>query len=172
MFVKRIAHQIKVQKRSYDRILAIGRGGLIPGVLLSHKLKTEMMVIMAKNFLYYNKENPVDRVILSQIANIINTGNFLDKKRMDYVTLVKEIKEGKKTLQSERIKKVLVVDEIVDSGKSLVEVLDVCKLAGWNCHVAVLIEKPQKLVKIDYSGDVLDKNIWAKFVWESENENV
>ena len=60
--------------------------------------------------------------------------------------------------------KVLIVDDLVDTGKTVAEVIK--RLREKNTHVAVLAKKPWSIISPDYYLFETDK--WVVFPWEEE----
>ncbi|AZL54082.1 phosphoribosyltransferase [Aliarcobacter skirrowii] len=63
-------------------------------------------------------------------------------------------------------KKVLIIDDIVDSGKTMVEILKLLNNRFPNCEfkLATLFYKPTALIKPDFYINKTD--IWIEFFWE------
>ena len=61
-------------------------------------------------------------------------------------------------------KKVLIVDDLVDTGETVAEVIK--RLREKNTHVAVLAKKPWSIISPDYYLFETDK--WVVFPWEEE----
>ena len=63
-------------------------------------------------------------------------------------------------------KKVLIIDDIIDSGKTMVEILRVLNEKFPNCEfkLATLFYKPTALIKPDFYINKTD--IWIEFFWE------
>lgn len=165
ILINRVVKQIKDSNYKFERIIAVGRGGLVPGTMLSHIFHVDMSVIMAKNFLYgdtrdrkWKTERKVEeKLILSQIAQINKlTGYFNMDEKIEVMS------------HNEKISNVLIVDDIVDSGLTIVRVKEYVKRMGYKYKVAVLINKKtgQTLVVPEFYGDQVSKNIWIKFAWE------
>jgi len=110
-----LTNKIRASKQEYDLIAGITRGGLVPAVMLSHKLNTPMMAMSPLDVL------PAD-------------------------------------------KRILVVDEIYDTGKTLDKVQEL------NPHVdiAVLIHNTDK--PLMFFGIKNDTQRWIVFPWENDNE--
>ncbi|MGC7380965.1 phosphoribosyltransferase, partial [Xanthomonas citri pv. citri] len=63
-------------------------------------------------------------------------------------------------------KKVLVVDDVVDSGRTLALVLELLRGYGAECRSAVIYEKPRSEVRPDFSWNSTDE--WIVFPWSAE----
>lgn len=66
-------------------------------------------------------------------------------------------------------KKVLVVDDIVDSGRSIKEILDDWQIPREFVDIAALVYNTSQDVKVNFYGRTIDRNIdkqWLNFWWE------
>ena len=65
-----------------------------------------------------------------------------------------------------KTKKVLVVDDIVDSGETMREILKLLKdkFPNTEFKLATIFYKPSACIKADYSVKIADK--WIEFFWE------
>jgi hypoxanthine phosphoribosyltransferase len=141
-----IEQQIKKSELKFDEILAIARGGVIPGVILSYRLNL-----------------PVTFVDWS----------FRDTPKQDWDKIDAigyRIRAGSK---------VLIVDDILDSGVTLANLYDTLRLsygsrAGYTqCCLAVLVRNttcPVQIIPEYYGRDInrhIDKD-WVEFWWENK----
>ena len=62
--------------------------------------------------------------------------------------------------------KVLIVDDVADTGETLRMVRDFCAAHVAETRVAVVYEKPRSVVKADYVWRYTDQ--WISFPWSSE----
>jgi hypoxanthine phosphoribosyltransferase len=138
--IETLVRKIKKSKIEFSYIVALSRGGLIPGVVLSHKLNLRLVPISWSTRDHENKESNC------WVPEDINNG-----------------------------KKVLVVDDIVDSGEALRTMfedwnLSVCKKLDYNnIYVASLIyNKDQSIVPNFYGTKISRKKVpeWFEFWWE------
>lgn len=138
--IETLVRKIKRSKVEFSYIVALSRGGLIPGVILSHKLGLRLVPISWSTRDHENKESNC------WVPEDINNG-----------------------------KKVLVVDDIVDSGEALRTMfedwnLSVCKKLDYNnIYVASLIyNKDQSIVSNFYGTKISRKKTpeWFEFWWE------
>ena len=144
-FDKDIDYLVKKIKRSkiqFNYIVALSRGGLIPGVVLSHKLDLRLVPVS------WSTRDTGDKEYNCWIPEDIQAGY-----------------------------KILVVDDIVDSGEALRTLF-----ADWdasapkklnfdNVHVASLIyNKDQSIVPEFYSRKISRKKTpeWFEFWWEKK----
>ncbi len=138
--IETLVRKIKKSKIEFSYIVALSRGGLIPGVVLSHKLDLRLVPIS------WSTRDHQDRETNCWIPEDVNAG-----------------------------KKILVVDDIIDSGVALRTMfedwnLSVCKkLDSNNIYVASLIyNKDQSIVPNFYGTKISRKKTpeWFEFWWE------
>ena len=115
-------------------ILSINRGGCIPGVYLSHKIKIP------------------HKVIDIQLRDSSISPNFsvLNDSLSKY-------------------KRVLIIDDINDTGKTFSLIKNHSIKFKSNIHLAALINNVKSEVKIEYQGQFIDKSkkpVWFVFPWE------
>lgn len=129
--VNKIANTILSKKDNFDVVIGLSRGGLIPGVMLSHKLN------------------------------------------LPFIPLVWQTRDGskkdKKLLKQYNKETTLVIDDLIDSGKTFYEVIKVAP----NVKYAALFDKQLSLnseyfsKNLDYCGSLLyNDNRWLIFPWE------
>lgn len=122
-----------------DIIIPIARGGLIPGGALSYSLGVKLSDTMNVEFYTDVNETLPDPVLLEPLLD------------------VRSLKECR----------VLVVDDVVDSGRTLDLVLDILrKEQVTEVRSAVLYGKPTSVVDPDYVWRRTDQ--WICFPWSSE----
>ena len=135
-----LVSKIKKSKVEYSYIVALSRGGLIPGVILSHKLGLKLVPIT------WSTRDSGDKESNCWIPEDVNDGH-----------------------------KILVVDDIVDSGEALKTLLEdwnssiYNQLMMENIHVATLIyNKDQSIVPKFYANKISRKKVpeWFEFWWE------
>ena len=115
-------------------ILSINRGGCIPGVYLSHKIKIPHKVIDIQ--LRDSSISPNFSVLNDCLA---------------------------------KYKKLLIVDDINDSGNTLKLIKDHSVKNESEIRFAALINNIKSKIKIDYQGQLIDKSknpVWYIFPWE------
>lgn len=139
--IETLVTKIKKSKVEFSYIVALSRGGLIPGVVLSHKLELRLVPIS-----WSTRDNPMDREYNCWIPEDVNTG-----------------------------KKILVVDDIIDSGEALRTMFEDWsssvgnKLNAENIYIASLIyNKDQSIVPNFYGTKISRKKTpeWFEFWWE------
>lgn len=131
--------QIKATKKKYDWIIGINRGGLVPSVLLSHRLGVSHGVHTVQS--YSGKEK---RELKSDL----------------YISMIGLIKPNHN---------ILVVDDIADSGDSLSAALKAIRKKdddAINIDVATLHYKPQSRFKPNYFAKQIENEVWVMYPWE------
>jgi len=131
-----LANKIDSQDLKFDKILAIGRGGLILGVVFSHIFSIPIHIIFVRS--YDGKRKKVLEVN-SDIDHIKElNGNIL---------VCDDIVDTGETLQ-------FIIDKFKDSK----EIKHFCS--------AALFCKEETIVKPDFYIRELPKEIWVRFPWE------
>ena len=128
--IKTVIEQIKDSGKKYDKVVGIVRGGLIPGVCISHALNLPFETLK-----WSTRDRPE-----SDIFNL--------------------------TMRSDD--RILLVDDICDSGKTLETILDTFPKS--NIHTAVLIHNINLNFTPAYYSFKLDRNLhkeYLDFWWES-----
>jgi len=135
-----LVRKIKRSKVKYSYIVALSRGGLIPGVILSHKLGLKLVPVT------WSTRDSGEKESNCWVPEDINNGH-----------------------------KVLVVDDIIDSGEALKTMFEDWqssvsnKLNMENVYVATLIyNKDQGIVPQFYATKISRKKTpeWFEFWWE------
>ncbi len=124
----------KLKEYQPDALIAIARGGLLLGHLLSEALETRE--IYSLNSIHYDGTKKLDTF---EIFNIPD----LSRKR-----------------------KIILIDDIVDSGESMVEILKILEEKYPHCEfkVATIFYKTTALMQPDFS--VKEAKNWIEFFWE------
>ena len=122
-----------------DIIIAVARGGLLPAGALSYAMGVKLSDAVNVEFYTDVHETLPDPVLL---APMLDTESISGKK-------------------------VLVVDDVVDSGRTLALVLELLSGHGAQCRSAVVYEKPQSEVKPDYAWKTTDE--WIVFPWSDQD---
>lgn len=130
-----------------DLIIAIARGGLVPAGAISYAMGVKAIGTMNVEFYTGIGETLEEPILLPPLMDI----SAMDGKR------------------------VLVVDDVADSGKTLKMVMDMIDEHGLSldgehnirveARSAVIYEKPRSIIKPDYVWKVTDK--WINFPWST-----
>lgn len=132
---KELARRIKKRRIDFDIIIALARGGWIPGRLLSDYLDTDELYTVRVKFYEGVGKRAKKPLILHPTQFTI------------------------------RGKKVLLVDDIADTGESLLAALEHLKERGARgITVATLVKKPYSKVTPDLY--VEETSAWVVFPWE------
>ena len=120
-----------------DIILSIARGGLVAAGALSYALDVRNLHVMNVMF-YTGVDERLDMpVVLPPVPNSV------------------DLKDAK----------ILIVDDVADTGATLKVVHDFCADHVAQARCAVLYEKPRSLVKCEYVWQRTDR--WIEFPWAS-----
>lgn len=140
--IKTLAGKIKRSGIEFDHIVALSRGGLIPGVVLSHKLNVRMVPIS------WSLRDFEDREVNAWIPELIHLGH-----------------------------NILVVDDIIDSGRCLTTLLDDWResmgssFSTDSLYIASLIYNvDQSIIPNFYAKKISRKKVpeWYDFWWEKK----
>jgi hypothetical protein len=131
----------RLQARDYDLVVAITRGGIIPGALISEQLGIQQVVTASVDF-YEDEEHDLDWPVFMQFPS----DSFL------------------------RGKQVLIVDDIWDRGKQVVTVTERIEQAGGTPTSVVLHYKPHRSRFPDKTPDFYGAQTeeWVIYPWEVE----
>ncbi|GAB89950.1 phosphoribosyltransferase [Gordonia rhizosphera] len=123
-----------------DIILGIARGGLIPAGAMAYALDCKLLISLNVEFYTGIGETLTEPVLL---PSLLESSGLTDQR-------------------------VLVVDDVADSGKTLKLVNDYCEQQGRVAEVrnAVLYQKPHTITRPDYCWRTTDK--WINFPWSAE----
>lgn len=143
--VQRLMEIISTQaQEKFDLVVGISRGGLIPAVLMSQSWNIPLDIIVTSS---YNKENQQTQLKIGKPSYLC----FPDINK-----------------DSE----ILIVDDLVDSGKTMQAVVDLYKEKGFkNIETSVLIYKRNSKFDPDHFAAGVDENTWIKFPYEEVNKN-
>lgn len=121
-----------------DIILAIARGGLLTAGALGYALSVKNTFTMNVEFYTgVNERLPVP-MILPPVPSLIEMSDA----------------------------RVLIVDDVADTGHTLKHVLEFCQDRLADSRLAVLYEKPNSIVKCDYVWKYTDR--WINFPWSAQ----
>jgi len=126
-------------EEKFDLVVGISRGGLIPAMLMSQDWNVPLDVIVTR---FYDKKNQ---------RSMLKVGNpsYLCFKDINFDS------------------KILIVDDLVDSGKTMKAVVDLYKKKGFkNIRTAVLIYKRSSEFDPRYFAAGADEDTWIEFPYE------
>ena len=121
-----------------DMLLSIARGGLVVGGALAYALDVKNTFTMNVEFYVGVDERLPVPMILPPVPELVD----LDEAR------------------------VLVVDDVADTGRTLALVKDFCAGSVGETRVAVLYEKPRSIVRCEYVWRRTDR--WIDFPWSAQ----
>jgi hypoxanthine phosphoribosyltransferase len=136
--VRELAAQVANSGFAPDLILAIARGGLFPSGSLGYALSVKNLYVMNLEF-YSGVDERLDVPVMLP--------PYLDKFDLTDA-------------------RILVVDDVADTGHTLKAVFDFCQEVVAESRTAVLYEKPQSLVKCDYVWKYTSQ--WINFPWSAD----
>ena len=122
-----------------DILLSITRGGMLPAGAISYALDMKNLHIINVEFYTGIDQRLLEPVFLPPLPA---TQDFSGQK-------------------------VLIIDDVADTGETLVRVRDFCAPHVDEVRVAVLYEKPRSLVKADYVWRRTDR--WITFPWSAHD---
>ena len=143
--IKKIAKQVRDSGWYPEYIVAMARGGAVAGVYLSHELDVPVIIVNLSTRHHWAEDIKAD-VKSPLISKIL-------KEKMQ----------------------VLIIDDIVDSGKTIKTLLDKWKVKTYNDNqikVASLIYNNTQSVKVSFYDKLIDRDLddsWYIFPWELEN---
>ena len=121
-----------------DIIIGVARGGLVPAGALSYALGVKLLDAVNVEFYTDVHETLADPILL---APLLDTDSI-------------------------RGRRILVVDDVADSGRTLALVLKLLRGFGAEVRSAVLYTKPRTVVQPDFSWRTTDK--WIVFPWSAK----
>lgn len=119
-------------------LIGVARGGMIPAGALTYSLGVKLTDAINVEFYTDVSATLPDPVLLAPMLDI----------------------------ESIRGKRVLVVDDVADSGRTLALVLELLAKFGAEVRSAVIYAKPTTIVNPDYVWKATDK--WIVFPWSAE----
>ena len=135
---RELAQQVADSGFEPDIILSIARGGLFLGGALGYALDVKNLFVMNVEFYTGVDERLELPVVLPPTLDVVDlTGT-----------------------------KVLVADDVADTGKTLELVTDFCAGHVTEVRTAVIYEKPRSVVSCDYAWKKTDA--WINFPWSTE----
>lgn len=129
----------RVEAYVYDVVIAITRGGIIPGAIIAERLGIRQVFVASVDF-YEDEEHDLDWPVFMQFP----ADSFLRRQR------------------------VLIVDDIWDRGKQVVNVTERVNQAGGHPYSVVLHYKPHRSIFEDKSPDfyAVETKDWVIYPWE------
>jgi len=129
----------------YDVMLVITRGGMVPACIVSERLNLRNILVAAVMF-YTGQERTLDKPIFLQFPS----DPLLNKRR------------------------VLIVDDVWDSGKTIMAVRERVQQAGGFPETAVLHYKPRRTAFADTRPDfyVDETDAWIVYPWDVGEANL
>jgi hypoxanthine phosphoribosyltransferase len=149
--VNSIAMQMFKDEWRPDYIVGITRGGLIPGVLLSHTTDIPMKTLCVQL-----KSDGLEEVT-EHNAQMARDALKNNKK----ILIIDDINRGGDA-----------ISWIIDDWQDAIGMVGDYKSESWHTNVrfASLIDNPNSKVPMDYCNEEIDldeENIWVEFPWES-----
>lgn len=136
--VRELAEQVVAGGFVPDVVVAIARGGLVPGGAVAYALGTKGVGTMNVEF-------------YTDVGETLPDPIFLDP------TMDASVLAGSR---------VLVVDDVADSGRTLELVMRTIRESGADARSAVIYTKPRSIVRPDFSWRNTD--LWITFPWSAE----
>ena len=133
-----LATQIHNSDFDPEIVIAVARGGMIPGGALTYSLGVKLTDAINVEFYTDVEETLPDPVLL---APMLDTDSI-------------------------RGKRILVVDDVADSGRTLALVLKLLRGFGADVRSAVLYAKPTTVISPDFVWKATDK--WIVFPWSAK----
>ena len=133
-----LAQQIADSDFSPEVLVAVARGGMLPGGALTYSLGVKLTDAINVEFYTDVNETLADPILL---APLLDTDSI-------------------------RGRRILVVDDVADSGRTLALVLKLLRGFGAEVRSAVLYTKPRTVVQPDFSWRTTDK--WIVFPWSAK----
>ena len=135
--VDELAGQIQAGEFMPDAVLALARGGLPAGGALAYALGVKTMATLNVEFYTGVDERLDEPLLLPPVPDLT-------------------------VLRTERL---LIVDDVADTGRTLALARDFCAEHVDDVRTAVLYEKPQSVVHSDFVWRRTDK--WINFPWST-----
>ena len=132
-----LAAKIRTAGFNPDAVLALARGGLLCAGALAYALGVKSMATLNVEFYIGIDERLDEPLLLPPVPDLA-------------------------LLRAERL---LVVDDVADTGRTLALAREFCAQHGPEVRTAVLYEKPQSVVRCDYVWRRTDR--WINFPWST-----
>ena len=134
-----LAVQVRASGWEPDIVLAIARGGLLPGGALGYALGVKNTFSISVEFYTGVDERLPMPLVLPPVPSLT------------------ELEDAK----------VLIVDDVADTGLTLQVVEDFCRGGVAETRIACLYEKPRSVVRCDYAWRRTDR--WITFPWSGDD---
>jgi hypoxanthine phosphoribosyltransferase len=135
--VDELAAQVQAAEFMPDAVLALARGGLPAGGALAYALGVKTMATLNVEFYTGVDERLDEPLLLPPVPDLT-------------------------VLRTERL---LIVDDVADTGRTLALARDFCAEHVADVRTAVLYEKPHSVVRADFVWRRTDK--WINFPWST-----
>lgn len=135
---RQLAQQIADSGFAAEIVIAVARGGLLPAGALAYALGTKAAGTLNVEFYSDIEETLPDPVVLEPM---LDTAAITGKR-------------------------LLVVDDVADSGRTLALVMDMMRQYGADARSAVLYTKPRSIVIPDFSWR--ETELWITFPWSAQ----
>lgn len=128
-------------QEKFDLVVGISRGGLMPALIMSQAWDVPLDIIVTSS---YDKEDQQTQLKIGKPSYLCFPDINKDSK-------------------------ILIVDDLVDSGKTMQAVVDLYKEKGFkNIKTSVLIYKRESKFDPDYFAAGADEGVWIEFPYEKE----
>lgn len=135
---RELAQQVYDSGFRPDVVVAIARGGLVPGGAVAYALGTKGVGTLNVEFYTDIGQTLADPRVLPPLMDTSDLPGA----------------------------HVLVVDDVADSGRTLALVMEMLSAQGAEARSAVLFTKPRSIVRPDYSWK--DTDLWITFPWSDQ----
>lgn len=136
--VREVAQQVVDSGYEPDWIVAIARGGLLIGGAVAYALSCKNIGVVNVEF-YSDIDERLEVPVMLPPA--LNLADLQDTK-------------------------LLIVDDVADTGETLKLVVDTCRPVVQEIRSLVIYEKPRSIIKPDYVWKHTD--LWINFPWSTE----
>lgn len=136
--VREVARQVVDSGYEPDWIVAIARGGLLIGGAVAYALSCKNIGVVNVEF-YSDIDERLEVPVMLPPA--LNLADLQDTK-------------------------LLIVDDVADTGETLKLVVDTCRPVVQEIRSLVIYEKPRSIIKPDYVWKHTD--LWINFPWSTE----
>ncbi|SDO51355.1 hypothetical protein SAMN04515671_1179 [Nakamurella panacisegetis] len=135
---RQLAQQVADDGFTPEIVIAVARGGLLPAGALAYALGTKAAGTLNVEFYSDIEQTLPDPVVLEPMLDTVAISG----------------------------KRLLVVDDVADSGRTLALVMDLMRQHGAEARSAVLYTKPRTILVPDYSWR--ETELWITFPWSAQ----